>query len=436
MNLTPSLKVRAAAELERRRRAGVRFYGSNLEAMTSMDEEVLISGSAGTGKSRTWLERIHHDARNYPLSRQLILRKTRVSLTTSGLVTFEQHVLGADNPLVVNGPTPAHRESYKYPNGSVVVIGGLDNATRFMSTEYDRIFVQEAIEVELNEWESLTTRLRNGRLPVQQLVADTNPSFPDHWLKKRCDNGLTRMIFARHEDNPRLYNHDTGEWTEYGRDYIDRLDRLTGVRKERLRYGRWVQAEGVVYDNFDESLNVTTDAEYNPAWPVIWGVDDGYAEGEGVGTASYHARVVLMMNITPVGGLNVFYEYHRTRELSETTINNVLELPYNRPEAAYIDSSAAELKTRLHMVDIPTVNATHKVSEGIKNVRRLICDGNGVRLLKIHPRCSNLIRELNSYQYDMKSNVSNVGEPKVLKMNDDAADSLRYASKAAWYGGE
>jgi phage terminase large subunit len=431
-----SSRVRAAAELERRKRASIRFYGSNLEAMMSMDEEVLISGSAGTGKSRTWFERIHKDARNYPLSRQLVLRKTRVSLTTSGLVTFEDHVLGRDNPLVVNGPTKAHRDVYRYPNGSEVIIGGLDNVTSFMSTEYDRIFVQEAIEIELNEWEGLTTRLRNGRMPIGQLVADTNPSYPGHWLKKRCDAGLTRMIFARHEDNPRLYDPDTCTWTEYGIAYIRKLDRLTGVRKERLRFGKWVQGEGVVYDNFDEALNVSVDAEYNPAWPVLWGVDDGYAEGEGIGTMSYHPRVILFAQVTPTGGLNVFDEYVRTRELSEDTLKHALERPYAVPEVAYIDSSAAELKTRLHERDIPTVNATHKVQEGIKNLRRLVCDENGVRQYKIHPRCVEHIQEFNSYQKDEKSTVALNGEPKPKKMNDHTMDAGRYLSKRVWYGGD
>jgi phage terminase large subunit len=66
------------------------------------------------------------------------------------------------------------------------------------------------------------------------------------------------------------------------------------------------------------------------------------------------------------------------------------------------------------------------VSEGTKNIRRLICDGNGVRLLNIHPRCAGLIRELQMYRYDPASNVAAVGEPKPLKLDDHHCDSLRY----------
>lgn len=426
MNLTPSLKVRAAAELERRRRAAYQLYGSNLEAYTSTDKEVLISGPAGTGKSTTWLKRMHDDARNYPRSRQLILRETRVSLTTTGLVTFENYVLGPDNPLVVNGPSRAHRDSYKYPNGSEIVVGGMDNPTKHMSSDYDRIFFQEAIEGTLNGWESLTTRLRNGRLPVQQLVADTNPSYPDHWLKARCDAGVTRMIRGRHEDNPRWFNHETGEWTLEGIEYIDTLKKLTGVRGLRLFGGEWVQAEGVVYDNFDEELNKTELAEYDPSKPVIWGMDDGYAYGQGPGTASYHPRVILFAQEDGRGGVHVFDEYVATQEMEEKTIQNALEKGYPAPISIYLDSSAAQLKGRLWNMGLFVVPSTHPVHEGIKNMRRIICDGNGVRLLLIHPRCTQFIGELLKYQYDENSNAAKVGERTPLKLNDHLADAARY----------
>ena len=55
-----------------------------------------------------------------------------------------------------------------------------------------------------------------------------------------------------------------------------------------------------------------------------------------------------------------------------------------------------------------------------------ICDGQGVRLLKIHPRCKNLIRELQTYRYDERSRSVEAGEPKPLKLDDHGPDALRY----------
>ena len=47
-------------------------------------------------------------------------------------------------------------------------------------------------------------------------------------------------------------------------------------------------------------------------------------------------------------------------------------------------------------------------------------------MLKIHPRCVNLIREMQMYRYDDKTKVSEAGEPKPLKLDDHLTDALRY----------
>jgi PBSX family phage terminase large subunit len=406
------------------------FYGSNAEILAATETEVVSSGGAGTGKSLAWLAKLHRYALEYKQFRGLIIRKTRVSLTNSGLVTFEKHVLGDSHPLVMNGPTRQHRDSYLYDNGSEISIGGMDNPTRIMSTEWDMIFVQEAVEISEEDADNLSTRLRNGRAPIQQLGMDTNPGAPMHWLKQRCDKGRTRMIFCRHEDNPILYDHATQTWTERGLEYLAKLDALTGARKQRLRFGLWTQAEDIIFDNWSED-NVSTDAEYNPNWTVRWFVDDGYVHGQGRGTASYHPRVILFANITPQGFIYIFDEYYATGELSEVSINNALAMPdkdhpYNLPEIAFVDSSAQELITRIHLSNIQASGMTHPVGEGIKNVRRFICDPQGVRMLKVHPRCVNLIREMVSYQYDEKSRIASAGERKPLQVDDHGPSCLRY----------
>ena len=77
------------------------------------------------------------------------------------------------------------------------------------------------------------------------------------------------------------------------------------------------------------------------------------------------------------------------------------------------------------------------MSEGIKNVRRLICDGNGMRLLIIHPDCNGgtnppregLIKSMATYSYDNGSAVAQVGEPRPLKVSDHHPDALRYGAE-------
>jgi tRNA A37 threonylcarbamoyladenosine biosynthesis protein TsaE len=70
-----------------------RPYGTALELMAARDQVVMLSGPAGTGKSRAELEKLHIAAMKYEGMRGIIIRKTRKSITQSAMVTYEQKVL-------------------------------------------------------------------------------------------------------------------------------------------------------------------------------------------------------------------------------------------------------------------------------------------------------------------------------------------------------
>jgi hypothetical protein len=220
-------------------------YGAASDLFWYRTKEVLMGGPAGTGKSRACLEKLHACAQRYPGMRGLMVRKTLTSLVGAGIVTYKAKVLHPLDGVKFFGGSKDEPASYRYPNGSRIVVGGLDKSEKVMSTEYDMIYVQEATEITEQDWEDLTTRLRNHVLPYQQLMADCNPQEPTHWLKLRCDRGQTRMLHSRHEDNPTV--------TE---EYLNTLRALTGVRRARLYEGIWAAAEGIVYENYDERAHV------------------------------------------------------------------------------------------------------------------------------------------------------------------------------------
>lgn len=158
-----------------------------------------------------------------------MLRRTHVSLHTSGMVTFREKVLHPGDGVRFFGGSGEKPPAYQYPNGSESVVGGLDDPNKVLSSEYDGIFVQQCEELSEGDWETLTTRLRNKVLPFQQLVSDCNPGPPGHWIKRREARGLLRLFKSRHSDNPSLTAAELAV-----------LDRLTGVRYKRLRLGLWV----------------------------------------------------------------------------------------------------------------------------------------------------------------------------------------------------
>ncbi len=245
-------------------------------------DEILISGPAGTGKSRAALEKVNACMVKYPNAKALLLRQTAVSLAGAALATWQQHVVsylladqGGSGELDYYGGSGQEPPQYRYANGSRVMFGGLDNPTKIMSTEYDLIYVQEATELTPTAWDYATTRLRNGVMPYQQIIADCNPDAPTHWLKQRCDEGTCALYNSTHEENPRLFD-EHGRVTVPGAAYIKRLDALTGVRYHRLRKGLWVAAEGVIYGDWLPAVHEVEPFKIPDHWPRYWAVDFGF----------------------------------------------------------------------------------------------------------------------------------------------------------------
>lgn len=232
--------------------------------------EVLIEGAAGTGKSRGVGHLLFWAAHYWPGIRILVVRKTRASLSESFLETWENEVLPAHNAeFMREGPTRGHREHYDFGNGSTMVMGGLDHPTRLYSTQWDIVYVQEAIELSLDEWERFFRALRhfNGDtytptetsspspIGFQLLLGDTNPDAETHWLNERCKEGLCERLTSRMQDNPKFATA-SGEWTEEGAAYRAGLERLSGVRRLRLLEGKWCTAEGAVWETFSEQVHL------------------------------------------------------------------------------------------------------------------------------------------------------------------------------------
>lgn len=238
--------------------------------------EVMISGPAGTGKSRGILEYLYVLANLHPKLRILIARLTRKSLTETTLVTFEDEVVPG-RPAWMTNQKRRVRQSYELPNGTEIVCGGLDDTAKIMSSQYDVIYIPEAREVEEAAWEDLMSRLRNGKLPWQQIIGDTNPDGPSHWILQRAASGSMTLIETRHDDNPRYWSARDDDWTDEGREYVTGvLEQLTGVRYKRLRMGLWVGAENLIYDLWDPAVHVIDSFEIPDEWVRIRAIDFGF----------------------------------------------------------------------------------------------------------------------------------------------------------------
>lgn len=229
------------------------FYGGALELWRYKGQEVILSGPYESGKTLPALTKLHALLVKYPKSRAFITRQTYKSLLATALVTYENKVLpvhpdSPDSPVRKYGKSKP--EFYEYPNGSHLLVVGMDNPDKILSGEFDFGYVNQAEELLLDAWEKLVARCtgRAGNAPYTQVMADCNPSFPQHWILHRKPLKLLEQL---HRHNPSLCNPVTGEWTPQGQRTLTILGSLTGIRKLRGFEGRWVAAEGVVYEFSD-----------------------------------------------------------------------------------------------------------------------------------------------------------------------------------------
>jgi PBSX family phage terminase large subunit len=252
-----------------------------------------------------------------------------------------------------------------------------------------------------------------GRLSIEgaKLFGTTNPDSPYHWFKLWMDgNPDVKSFQFKMDDNPALSTNT--------KDLFKR--QFKGLWYQRFIEGRWVQAEGAVYDFFDEKIHCI-DFPLSTATSYIVGVD--------YGTTNPCAFVLVGINKHRYPNVWVEDEYYynsRVKQRQKTDgeyAEDLAQFIEGRNIAAiYLDPSAASFKAELSRAGIsPVYDADNEVLDGIRFVSKMLNQG----AFKICRKCKNLIAEFQSYVWD--ENSIKRGEDKPKKENDHALDALRYS---------
>lgn len=339
---------------------GYRAYGRAVDFWRCKDPELMISGPAETGKTRISLEKLDRLMCKYTGAQGAIVRKTRASMSGSVLQTWENKVLGPGSPVKAYGG--AHAEWYQYPNGSRVFVGGMDNADKVLSSERDFIYVNQAEELLLDDWEKLCTRAtgRAGNAPYAQVFGDCNPGASTHWIKQRANAGRLTFFESRHEDNPTLFDPKTGEITAQGKRTMDVLENLTGIRYKRLRLGLWAAAEGMVYDNFDPVIHLIDRFPIPKEWARYRVIDFGYT----------NPFVCQWWAEDGDGRLYLYRELYGTQRIVNDWAVDINDLSEGEDITRNIADHDAEDRATLERCGIWTEGAVKDVSPGIQAVQK------------------------------------------------------------------
>ena len=402
------------------------------EFIYSLLQELLLSGAVGAGKSfmGSWKGLMLN--LKYPGNRGFICRKENTSIPESTLHTLLTQVLPREWIISHNKTTGkiVHATPLKGVY-STIIYGGLDKKagqdypTKIGSTQFGWVFADETIELEKGDWDMLSTRLRyqiprytknqNDRIP-RQIFGATNPGPPTHWLYKKffqCtpeERKQRGVWMVTPYENPYLPAN-----------YIKHLEMtLKGVNRDRLLFGKWVSAEGVIYKAFDVLKHVVDkssflidnlgELELTNYKRVLFGADANFPL----------PRAGILGGIRGDGSIDIIDEFYQENahieKLGKWVQDHAEKL--GRGIIGYHDpSSPDDIDDLGKMRNVICEKANNRVNPGISEVTRYFEND----LIRINKTCVNLIRELQSYVWKKNSNKE---EP--LKSNDHTVDALRY----------
>jgi len=366
------------------------FRGDNALALT-LREEFILSGPAETGKTIACLTLLDRIARAHPGAQLSIVRKVQSDLEATVLQTYRDKILGKASDVHAFGGS--HAEWFAYPNGSRVWVGGLDNPGKTLSSERDAVYVNQCEELSISDWETLTTRTtgRAGHVPLAFTCGDCNPRGSKHWILERAKAGGLRLLHSYHRDNPTLFD-SAGNITPQGEITLARLGALTGLRKKRLHEGLWVQAEGMIYADWDPAVHVrSSDVGNFPALAIA--ADDGYT----------NPAALLWVGIDVDGRLHVLAEWYETQKIHSEIAAAALSMRFRfgrRPQVVVVDAAAAGLVGAMQSVGLPAIGHKGRVLDSINLVADLLkVRGDGRPRLTVDPGCNHFISEIEDYTW-------------------------------------
>jgi len=393
-----------------------------VDPFRSKAKVMLLTGAAGGGKSRVAAEKIHAFMIKYPGATGIMGRKDRTTANKS-VVPFMRYTVQKDSPW---GEYKKSDGLFQYYNGSQLWVIGLrdENQREGLRSigkdgSVDIAWMEEANKLSEDDDNEIAARMRGNSAGWRQRIYTTNPDAPDHWIKRQLmEGGKATVFYSRPEDNP--YNPP---------DYIETLQALTGVLRQRLWEGLWVQAEGAVYSEYSVQHHLI---DYKDIPGLEYGllpqfgryfvsVDFGYTNPF---TAS-------LWYLDQNDDIYLVRQIYKTKKIVEDHAPDIRKMVGELPIEAWIcDHDAEDRATLEKHLQIKTKGAYKAVMPGIEAVKSRLQD-NRIRFvrgalfdldlkLELAKRPTCLIDEISGYRWsDRKQDTP-------IKENDHGCDDMRY----------
>lgn len=388
------------------------------------NQNVLLDGTAGWGKSHLALNKVHAFALRYSGATCVFLRKNRAIMKNSSLLFFVREVVG-DDPTVIHKPSDFRLEYNR--NKSIVCYAGMNTKEQSQHLRsigskggIDLAFAEEATQFRDRDIMEIQARIRGNAGYFRQFILATNPGSKEEYIykffyEKRPPKSI--VYWGHYKQN--IYNGDG---------YDERLSYLSGQLERNLRKGEWTQGESLCLYDFTHK-NISKFAEYDPNNPnVYWFCDEGYAgkiDDNGYYTKDSSPRVILIAQKNRLGQILIIDEIYQCNATPDQTIEKALNLRayngmrYPKPVLAITDSTAKVFQAFLERNGIKYKGGTCDIQPRLDLINSYLrMDKNGFIRLLFNPRLKQTLHEINNYNKDEK------GKP--VDYYNHGIDSLGY----------
>ncbi len=315
-----------------------------------------------------------------------IVRKTLPALKMSAMRDFIDILksIGQYNEALHN-----KTENIYYLNKNIVEFFSLDVADKVRGRKRDILFINEANELELEDWRQLLLRTSG------KVIIDYNPSDFEHWI---YDHVLTRedcsTLITTYKDNPHLPDALKRE-IESLKDADPEYWKIFGL-------GERGQLVGLVFNNWVNCFAVPENAKF-----IGHGLDWGFTNDPTALVSVYRRDNELYL-------VEKLYERGLT---NQDIAKKLTELGINKRDEIFADSAEPKSIEEVYRMGFnikPTAKGKDSIINSIDILRRF----------KIFLIGSNLQKEFRTYKWKTDKAGKAINEP--VDFNNHLIDSSRY----------
>lgn len=373
----------------------------------------VCKGSRASKKSKTAALNAIFRIMKYPQANLLVIRKTFATLKDSCYTDLRWAIRRFGVESLFECKLSPLEITYK-PTGQKILFRGLDDPLKITSITVSVgclcwLWIEEAYEIDSEADFNMLDESIRGITPeglFKQITLTFNPWNEHHWLKKRFFDAEDDNILAM------TTNYMCNEWLDDAdKRLFEDMKKNNPRRYQVAGLGNWGITEGLIYENFEEKF-FDIDEVRNSNTKAVFGLDFGYTNDP---TALF-CGIADMTNKT----LYVFDELYEKALSNEDISDRIRAMGYSK-EKIKADSAEPKSIDRLSTLGIRRITGARKGKDSINNGIDFIQDFKII----IHPKCSNFIKEISNYRWDVDKNGRRLNKP--VDDYNHLMDAMRYA---------